>query len=223
MRLNLTLAAALAAAALAPGMASADSLILDPGTPLTGTGAPSPDILNTAGWYAEEFTVTAGETITQLSAYLTQGVGGGNNTFTWDLYSASGTFLGATTSTRTPAVDTATGTYTADGWNSVAVNWSPTPGQYWVALQVGSTSMTHGLDLPVEAVPSTGTLPATAFAFAAGTTGKYQLDANAPVGMQVSAVPLPAAVWLLGSGLLGLGSLARRKTPTRAGYCESTS
>lgn len=29
--------------------------------------------------------------------------------------------------------------------------------------------------------------------------------------VQVSAVPLPAAVWLLGSGVLGLGALARRR------------
>jgi hypothetical protein len=30
--------------------------------------------------------------------------------------------------------------------------------------------------------------------------------------MQVTAVPLPAAVWLLGSGLLGLAGVARRKS-----------
>lgn len=29
---------------------------------------------------------------------------------------------------------------------------------------------------------------------------------------QVSAVPIPAAAWLLGSGLLGLVGVARRKT-----------
>jgi hypothetical protein len=33
------------------------------------------------------------------------------------------------------------------------------------------------------------------------------------VQVQVSAVPVPAAVWLFGSGLIGLAAVARRKKP----------
>jgi hypothetical protein len=45
----------------------------------------------------------------------------------------------------------------------------------------------------------------------AGTNGRYALETANPVGLQVSAVPLPAAAWLLGSGLLGLGARIRRR------------
>jgi hypothetical protein len=210
MKIPLTLSAALALIALAPGVASA-SLILDTGTP--PNGAPSP-VLNSSDWYAAEFTVTAGETITNLAAYLTQGsVGQPGNTFTWDLYSAAGTFLGAN---REMPTDTATGTFTANGWNSTSVNWTPTAGNYWIAVQVSNALQTPGLDMPINssATAAAGTAPALAFASATGSsTPRYVLETANQVGLQVTAspVPLPAAVWLLASGLVGLGVRARRR------------
>jgi hypothetical protein len=88
-------AAALSVAALVPGIASA-AFVLDTGTP-TGPSV----VLNSSGWYAEEFSVPAGvSAITQLSVYLTQDIGQPGNTFTWDLYSAAGTFLGANRENR---------------------------------------------------------------------------------------------------------------------------
>jgi len=203
MKNKLFLAAALALAALEPGIASA-SFVLDTGTP-TGTTSV---VLNSSGWYAAEFSVSAGETIDALSAYLTQGSGQPGNTFTWDIYSSSGQFTGAN---RDAATFITTGTFTANGWNTTAVNWTPTTtGLYWVALQVTGASQTPGLDLPTESSTSTGTVPATAFA-SAGTNGRYALETANPVGLEVSAVPLPAAAWLLGSGLLGLGGMIRRR------------
>jgi len=96
------------------------------------------------------------------------------------------------------------------------VDWTPTAGTYWLALQVSSTTQTTGLDLPVEPSLTSGTAPATAFAFE-GTSGKYALDTTTGVGMQVSAVPLPSAVWFMGSGLFGLGSIMRRRALIRQG------
>ena len=44
----------------------------------------------------------------------------------------------------------------------------------------------------------------------AGCVADYYLD-NVTISADVSAVPVPAAVWLFGSGLLGLVGVARRK------------
>jgi hypothetical protein len=206
------LTAALASAFLAPDLASA-ALILDPGTPpLTGTPAPT---LNSSDWYAAEFTVSAGETITQLSAFLTQDVGQPGNTFTFDLYSASGTFLNANSSTRETPTDFTTGTFTTNGWNSATVDWTPAAGTYWLAVQVTGAGQTPGLDMPTESTASAaaGTAPALAFASATGSANpKFQIETANPVGLQVTAVPLPAAVWLLGSGLVALGAARRRRS-----------
>lgn len=202
------------AAALAPGLASAD-YVLDTGTPASGVSV----VLNTSDWYAAEFTVTAGETLTplSLSAYLTQGTGQVGDTFTWEIYSASGTFLNANSSTRESNTFSTQGVFSANGWNTAALDWTPTTaGNYWVALQVTSTSQTHGLDLPTETSATTGTAPALAFASATGSTNpKFQLETNNPVGIQITPVPLPAAVWLLGSGLLGFGGAMRRRETRR--------
>ena len=97
MNSKLVLAAALTLAALEPGIASA-SFVLDTGTP-PATGTPSA-VLNTSDWYAAEFSVTAGQTINSLSAYLTQGVGTVGDSYTWDIYSTAFNFLGGIASVQ---------------------------------------------------------------------------------------------------------------------------
>jgi len=210
MTFGRVLAVAFAIAALQqPGVASASSFILDTGTP---TSASLP-VLSGADWYAAEFYAAAGETITQLSAYLTEGAGQPGNTFTWAIYGPGGTFLGRSNTRELPSFTT-TGTFTANGWNSTAANYAvTTSGDYWVALQVSGASQTPGLDLPTESSDNTGTVPALAFAFASSSHA-FGLETADPFGIEVSATPLPAAVWLLGSGLLGLGCLARRRRAT---------
>lgn len=206
---SLLMGAAVAAVALVPGMASA-SFVLDTGVPAGGSSY----VLSSAQWVAGEFAVTAGTDITDLSAYLTQGAGSVGDTFTFDIYSTATSFTGRANSRS--SVFTATGTFTQNGWNTTAVNWTPTAtGDYWLALQVGPTNSTKGLDLPSETSASTGTAPALGFAYlGSGTSGEYTTVGAPSIGLQVTAaspVPLPPALWLLGSGLLGIGALARRR------------
>src|SRR5579859_3509275 len=117
MNMKVAAGVALALPALVPGIGSA-TMVLDTGTP-TGNGV----LLNTTGWYAAEFSLSAGQTVTQLSAYLNQGAGGVGSTFTWDIYSAAGTFLGP--NRESPSFST-TGTFTGNGWNTTNVSWAPT-------------------------------------------------------------------------------------------------
>ena len=197
----------LAAALLAPGMASA-SFLLNTGTPPGDSGTTYE--LNSGQWFAGEFHATAGESITSVAAYLLQGSAEPGYTFTFDIYSSTGLFARATS--RAPLQSFA-GTYTADGWNSTAVNWTaPTDGDYWLALQVDPTNQSGNLDLP-GIVNQTGSAPAEAFAYFQGAaTGNVYKSLTGPgVGLEVSTVPLPPGFWLFASGLLGLGALAGRQ------------
>lgn len=202
---------ALAAFMLLPNFAKAD-FVLDTGAP----AGSSTFVLNTADYYAGEFNDTTGAAITGLSAYLTQGVGQPGDTFTFDIYANSG--FTSRPNTRPAPLFTATGTFTTNGWNTTSVNWTPpSTGDYWLALQVSSTTQTKGLDLPGETSLTTGTMPALAFAFA-GTSGQYSTSGAPGVGLEItesSPVPLPNSVWLLASGLLGLGLMTRLRRDAR--------
>jgi len=113
-------------------------------------------------------------------------------------------------------VYSAMGKFTQNGWNTTAVNWTPTAtGDYWLALQVSAPTQTKGLDLPGETSAVTGTAPALGFAYlGSGTNSEYTTLGAPSIGLEVTAaspVPLPPALWLLGSGILGLGSMVRRR------------
>jgi hypothetical protein len=201
---------------LVPGVSGA-TMLLDTGIPnINGPAAE----LSTVSWSAAEFAAQAGEDVTSLSAYVTAGDGKGKSgdSFTFDIYSA-GSFINVRTGQLGAPLATATATYENDGWTTAAVNWI-TPGlagtsaDYWVALEVSSTSMTNGLDLPEELSNSTGTAPALGFATL--SSGKFTTNGALPIGIEVTAtspVPLPPAVWLFASGLLGLGLRPRHRTP----------
>ena len=164
-----------------------------------------PMVLDGNDYYAAEFNIGAGQTITGIQAFLTAGADQPGDTFTIAIYS------NADFGTRN-AVQQFSGqaTYTADGWNGLSnLTWAPaTAGQYWAALEVGSADTAIGLSVPQPVAG--GTAPALAYAFNAGSG--YQTAGAQSFGIQVTAVPLPAGLWLLGSGVLGLvGLMGRRK------------
>jgi hypothetical protein len=198
----------LAAVLLAPGIASA-SFVLDTGTPTSISGGL--DVLTTNQWYAAEFTLSSTENISSLSAYLEPL---DSTAFQFDIY--SNTNFTTTRIGSLQTLDATPATYTAAGWNTTTVNYTLGPGTYWLALEVTTSAGRGGtgLDLPTTGIStSTGTAPAQAFAYGAGTGAEFTAS-NTGFGVQMAAspVPLPGAVWLLGSGLAGLGALRRRRS-----------
>jgi hypothetical protein len=210
VKFKLILTVAFAFVVLRPVTAPASTFIVDTGTPpAPSLNTPLP-VLDGSNWYAVEFQATAGETITQLSAYLTQGAGQAGDTFTWDIYSASGAFLVRSSQRETPLFS-ATGTFSTNGWNSSVVNWTlPTTGDYWLALEVSGPTQTRGLDLVPEPSISSGTVPALAFAYA-GEAHQFAVETSTGIGIEISAAPLPAALPLFASGLGALGLLGWRR------------
>ena len=206
---------ALSAACLTPLGAHA-AFVLDTGTPTTGPGLPT--VLDGTDYAAAEFALGSSQTITSIQAYVTAPSDQPGATFTVALYSASD-FGGRNSS----PVFAEQATYQQDGWTGLT-NLDITglaAGNYWAAVEVqgsdvGGTDSAVGLALPQVAG---GSIPALAYAFNDGS-GYTSAGANA-IGMQVEVapVPLPGALLLLGSGLLGVGGIggaARRRRAATA-------
>jgi hypothetical protein len=203
------LTAAVAAASAASGIASA-SMVLDTGTP---TSSAMPMVLDGTDYYAAEFNLTAGQTVTGIQAYVEQGFDQPGATFTVALYGSD------LLSSRAPTqVVAGQATYQQDGWTGLTgLDFTATTtGTYWAAFEVGPNDSAIGLALPS---PSTGgTVPALDFAYSSAGSGSYSDQGASPFGVEVTVadvapVPLPPAVWLFGSGVLGLGALRRRRRP----------
>jgi hypothetical protein len=199
MKLRLIRAAAAASmvGALTVPAAAHASFVLDTGTP---TGASTYALLTSP--YDVEFAANPGETITSIAAYLTVGSGQPGDNVLFEIFTAAG----ISNRNAVPVYSTEA-TFHANGWTSASASWTPSAAaDYW--LVVAPVTGQTGLDLPGEASQQTGTVRALGFGVGTGSTYR---TSTAAIGVEVSAVPLPPAAWLMLFGLGALGWVTQRK------------
>ncbi len=206
------LAIAVAVALLPALPAHADQIVMNTGAPAADAGN---YVFNSSQFFADEFHISAGETVTQLGAYLLAGSGSGT-AFTFDIYAAGSSFDGGSNTVNRLnsngyLVQSFSATFTGNGWNTQNVSWTPTQsGDYWLAIEAANP--TSLLVPTVNGQPNaTAGAGALAFDVAGGGGGKFSATSAAEAGIEISAVPLPAAAWLMLSGLGGLATLVRKK------------
>jgi hypothetical protein len=171
-------------------VARAQEFLLDSGTPASSTMP----ILSNNQWFGAEFQATAGDTITQLSAYLAPNLNSAGATFTFDIYEDDGgAFLNTRNVNLGPLLfNTTTATFNTTGWTSASVDWTvTTTDNYWLVIEENSTLPRNRptFDVPEETSAGTGTAPAEAFAISSGT--QFTTASAPPIGLEVTATPVP--------------------------------
>jgi hypothetical protein len=107
----------------------------------------------------------------------------------------------------------------ADGTVDNMVSWSGVLGAGVYTLAIGGANLLNYADLFADVRSSLGGLDATATCGSTTCANLYAADRLARnmsiTGFTVAPVPAPAAVWLFGSALAGLGGIARRRLAKR--------
>lgn len=140
---------------------------------------------------------------------------------------SSGQHTGSVDGTESPSIDNAWNFFFNTGMHSLSSGVS-------VMTDLGSTKLLDfsgwgvnwgnygpgGVSGPTIAMAGTATIVCSTSSCSAGSTYALDMDVHVPVAfgsvpyslhLEGSVVPVPAAVWLFGSGLLGLAGVARRK------------
>ncbi len=192
------------------------TLIVDTGAAATDTsGVALGQIQSLAG----QFTISNSYTVSAVEGWFGASYDG---TLTAAIYSDVGTgipdselfsqqFLLDTPSSSPPLQNI------MNDWDGAyGLNWSLSAGTYWLVFKATSVDTGEGW-MPGSA----GTLdgigapnPLATYAFLVASpfgTGAWKSHPGMGLGMRISAVPIPATVWLFGSGLLGLVGMARYK------------
>ena len=161
--------------------------------------------LDSSQWVAGQISITNAQTVTSVEGWFGEGTEG---TITAAIYTDNGSGVPVSELFSSQFILNNPSTVpTVHAWDGAfGLSWLLNPGTYWVAFEVRAGDTGSGL-MP-DNVPS----PLDDYAFRNTSGTDWQsLSSNESLGFRVSRVPIPAAVWLFGSGLIGLIGFARRK------------
>jgi hypothetical protein len=185
---------AAAGAANAATIATFNSVALSATTDFTSTvGNGGFGVLDTTGGVTT-LTLTFTSSDTALAPGFSANIANITDVFTGTLSGGTFTITGGTTAKAGPCTGAAAGVICNSAGNVLVF---PTLDTF--ATASGTVSISGGGSITTT-FTSTGTQPTL-------TTSHYTLGAGTPT----PAVPVPAAAWLFGSGLLGLAGTARRR------------
>ena len=200
---SLMILVAFVSAAWNPGSQAA-TYIVDTGTPVSAS--PGYDLGDTYDQaLAAQFFLNSDYTLSGIEGYMS---GVLNETGTIAVYSDNG---------NTPGTEVFSSAFVGSSndaaWQGIDnISWLLTAGTYWVAFEErAGQSLSGGM---LKSAPSPLGIEATKNTFSPQQSGWVVgngLDFGVRIAADIPSVPIPAAVWLFGSGLIGLISLARRK------------
>ncbi len=180
-------------------------------------GASLNNSFNAEGMWAASFTLTSNTTITDMQVWLNNSRNT-NTSFTMSIYADNFSLPDSTNeifTQNTTVINKAFEDNFNNQWQGLSnLDINLTSGTYWLSIGLPVGSLYDGY-LPTGEY---GALNAVGdYAFFNLSNGEWLSDPGSDFAFKidgtVSAVPLPAAVWLFGFGLMGLFGFARRKTP----------
>ena len=181
--------------------ALADSLLVNTGAPdYSGTSL----TLNNGQWLAAEFS-TGAATLTGINGFLDDnGLNQAGATFTISVYDNDPV-------NSVPLLNSEEysqqASFNQTGWNGLSgLNWQLAAGNYWVAFEVGSNGNNDTFDGIMPTFANNTKLP-----LAMDYGNYYTSILGGDFGVQITAVPVPASLWLFATGVLGLGRIGKRK------------
>jgi hypothetical protein len=168
---------------------------------IVNTGAPdntgNPISLASGNWMAAEFTTTQSWQLSSIESYITGASAG--MTFHVSIYDNNTVKNLPDFASQLFTQQTA---FISDGWNGLTgLNNSLGAGTYWVAFEVVNSDSLDGL------LPVTVANPLAHLASYDGQSINYSPVSGSAYnfGLQISAVPVPSALWLFASGLIAIG------------------
>jgi hypothetical protein len=168
---------------------------------IVNTGAPdntgNPISLASGNWMAAEFTTSQSWQLSSIESYITGASTG--MTFHVSIYDNNTVNNLPDFASQLFTQQTA---FNSDGWNGLTgLNYTLAAGSYWVAFEVSGNDSLDGL------LPVTVANPLAHLASYDGISNNFSPVSGSAYnfGVQISAVPVPSALWLFASGLIAIG------------------